>query len=116
MTSLLRRRRKHTEDFKAQLVEQCRQPGTSIAAVAMAHQINDNLLRTWIRAAEARVMERHTETQPESPRIVPLQLTAPLEPSPSIRIHIQHGNTQIHVEWPVAQSALCRDWLQGWLR
>ena len=53
---------------------------------------------------------------PEPAGIVPLQLTAHAESSPSIRIHIQHGKTQIDVEWPVAQAALCREWLQGWLR
>lgn len=117
MSPPIRRRRKHSPEFKAQLIAQCLQPGTSVAAVAMAHQVNDNLLRTWIRqAAAAPAQGPVRETLPASPRMVPLQLSAPVEPPPSICIHIQRGDTQMHVEWPVAQAALCREWLQGWLR
>lgn len=117
MSSPIRRRRKHSPEFKAQLIAQCQQPGTSVAAVALAHQINDNLLRTWMRqAATAPASGECREMLPEPVGIVPLQLTAPIESPPSIRIHIQHGKTQIDVEWPVAQAVLCREWLQGWLR
>ena len=117
MSSPLRQRRTHSKTFKAMLVAQCHEPGASIAAVAMAHQVNDNLLRTWIRkAAQAPAVGVLREILPASPRLVPLQLTAPAEPSPSIHIHIQHGKTQIDIEWPVAQAALCREWLQAWLR
>ena len=112
-----RRRRKHSPEFKAQLIAQCQQPGASVAAVAMAHQINDNLLRTWIRqAAAVPATGEPCEVCTESPRLVPLQLTTPVASSPAIHIHIQHGSTQIQVEWPVAQAAACREWLQGMLR
>jgi transposase-like protein len=40
--------RMYAEDFKAELVRQCLLPGTSVAATAMAHNINANLLRRWI--------------------------------------------------------------------
>ncbi len=80
MPSSKRRRRKHSPEFKAMLVAQCQQPGASIAAVAMSHQINDNLLRVWIRnAAGAEAVEECRDLLPEAPRIIPLQLTAPVE-------------------------------------
>ena len=41
-------KRMYAEDFKAELVRQCLLPGTSVAATAMAHRINANLLRRWI--------------------------------------------------------------------
>ena len=47
-----RRRRVHSDDFKAGVVAQCMQPGMSMAAVAMAHGVNANLLRRWVREAE----------------------------------------------------------------
>ena len=99
------------------LIAKCREPGTSIAAVALAHQINDNLLRAWLRQAAAAEQSCPNPTIPDTARLVPIQLAAPaVETGASIRIHIQHGNTQIHVEWPVASAALCGEWLQGWLR
>ena len=33
-----------TAEFKHQLIQQCQQPDTSVAKVAMQHQINANLL------------------------------------------------------------------------
>lgn len=116
MSSPLRRRRTHSKAFKARVIAQCQEPGASIAAVAMAHQINDNLLRTWLRKAEqADDLALADKAMARFSRIVPMQPAAPVaDPASSIRVHIQRGNTRIHVEWPVAQAVLCRDWLQGW--
>ncbi|WP_076511962.1 transposase [Pseudacidovorax sp. RU35E] len=40
-----RRRRRHTQDFKAPFIAQCTRPGVSVAAVALAHSLNANMLR-----------------------------------------------------------------------
>ena len=40
-----RRRRRHTGEFKANLVAACSRRGVSIASVALAKGINANLLR-----------------------------------------------------------------------
>lgn len=50
-----RRRREHSAEFKAQVVAACSVPGVSNAAVAMAHGVNPNLARRWVRKAELRV-------------------------------------------------------------
>ena len=47
-----RRRRYHSAQFKAESVAACRQPGVSIAAVALSRSLNANLLRNWVVAAE----------------------------------------------------------------
>ena len=47
-----RRRRIHSDEFKADAVANCTQPGMSMAAVAMANGVNANLLRRWVREAE----------------------------------------------------------------
>lgn len=117
MKSSKRTRRTHSPEFKAKLIAECQQPGASIAAVAMTHQINDNLLRLWLRsAAGTDAPSQPAKSQKAPPRIVPVQLETPVEPPPFVRIHIQHGNTQIHLEWPLASLALCSDWLRGFLR
>ena len=48
------RRRRHSDEFKADLVAACTQPGISIAAVAMANGVNANLLRRWVTEVEMR--------------------------------------------------------------
>ncbi len=48
-----RRRRLHSDEFKANAVASC-VPGMSMAAVAMVNGINANLLRRWVHEAEAR--------------------------------------------------------------
>lgn len=42
-------RRTYTEGFKRSVIGQCNEAGTSLASVAMAHRINANLVRRWVR-------------------------------------------------------------------
>jgi transposase len=41
-------RRTYTLQYKLGLVKQCGEAGVSVAAIAMAHRINANLVRRWI--------------------------------------------------------------------
>ena len=63
-----RRRRKHSDEFKAQVVTACSQPGVSIAAVSMAHGVNANLGRRWVSEAG--------EPEPVAPQL--MDKTCPL--------------------------------------
>lgn len=42
------RRRVHSAEFKAKVLAQCREPGASIAAVALANGLNANMVRRWL--------------------------------------------------------------------
>lgn len=42
-----RRRRRHSAEFKAMVVQECLRPGVSMSAVALAHNLNANMLRKW---------------------------------------------------------------------
>ncbi|EXA63106.1 transposase family protein, partial [Acinetobacter baumannii 348935] len=53
--TLKKPRRTFTAEFKHQLIQQCQQPDTSVAKVAMQHQINANLLHKWIRQSRSMV-------------------------------------------------------------
>jgi transposase len=46
------RRRRHSAVFRAEAVAACQQPGVSVAAVALARELNANLLRRWVLQAE----------------------------------------------------------------
>ena len=41
-------RRVHSSEFKSQILSECRQPGASISAVAIAHGLNTNVVRKWL--------------------------------------------------------------------
>ena len=47
-----RRRRSHSDEFKAMVVQACLRPGVSIASVALANALNANMLRKWVIDAE----------------------------------------------------------------
>ena len=46
------RRRIHGPEFKAHLVALCKDSAVSVAAIARAHDINDNMLHRWIKEAK----------------------------------------------------------------
>ena len=46
-------RRTYPLEYKRDLVRQCREPGVSVSALALAHGINANLVRKWIRQQRA---------------------------------------------------------------
>lgn len=81
-----RRRRLHSDEFKADAVASCMQPGMSMAAVAIAHGVNANLLRRWVREAELRppgiVLDKPTargmQTPEAKPLFVPVSLPSPV--------------------------------------
>mgnify|MGYP003579527710 CR=1 FL=1 len=42
------RRRVYGAEFKAKVLAECQQPGASVAAVALSHGLNVNLVRKWL--------------------------------------------------------------------
>lgn len=112
-----RQRRTHSPAFKAKLIAECAKPGASISAVSRAHKISDSLLRAWLRKSTGTILPS-TRREPFAtpPRIIPVQVAAPMESPHFIRIHLQQGNTHIHLEWPLDSVALCSDWLRGFLQ
>ena len=44
-----RARRVHDAQIKSKVLAECRQPGASVSAVALAHGLNANLVRTWLK-------------------------------------------------------------------
>jgi transposase-like protein len=120
-TQAARTRRFHSPAFKAQAVAACSQPGVSLAAVALAHGINANLLRRWCVAqqrqqhpAEQRAV-REVQLLPvrladEVPHPVPLA-PAPASPAPvaaavderaGLILHCAGIQLQIHAQTDTA--------------
>ena len=118
------RRRQHSEEFKARVVEACRGPGVSMAAVALANSLNANLLRRWVRernvAPAAEKVDESTPPQPATTgEFVPLQLLTPAA-APAhgerIQVEVRRGATTVSVSWPAEAAEACSAWLRSWLR
>jgi transposase len=111
-----RRRRRHSLEFKALVLQACMQPGVSVSAVALRHQLNANLVRRWISANA--VASGTTATPQALPEFLPLAFT----PSPTVQsaqeivVEVRRGQTTATVRWPISASGDCAAWLQGWLR
>ena len=115
----------HSDEFKADAVAACAQPGMSMAAVAMAHGINANLLRRWVHEAEmkpsevvrADVMDGAKAQEPKTV-FLPVSLPAPAPPAQAadIRIELQRGPTTVTVTWPAGAASECAAWMRELLR
>lgn len=132
-------RRVHGAELKARVILECRQGGASVAATALKHGLNANLVRSWLGG---RGLKRSglsgpgtvalgdrgslTGTAAAAPalRFLPVALNAdPLdgaEPTvreasvraPVINIEVVNGETQLSVQWPASHAAACGIWLR----
>lgn len=131
-------RRVHGAEFKAQVLAECQQPGASVAAVALAHGLNVNLMRKWLVGrgikrtglAAARTVTRkpaYADTPVSSLQFIPVEIApapvaassaaaAPEQAEPPVdeQIHVEltRGATQLCVRWPSAQAEACAAWLR----
>ncbi len=73
------RRRQYDAQFKASVLEQCRQPGASLAGIALGYGINPNMVHRWMREDRQRLelIELHRAAS----AFVPLQRKRPVNPS-----------------------------------
>ena len=131
--TLKKPRRTFTAEFKHQLIQQCQQPDTSVAKVAMQHQINANLLHKWIRQSRSMVPSLTISSIPQTdflPVILhptPVKQEAPPPPVPEkkatahirIPLHDEQGSVRdqmIEIEWPVESATELLLLLQGLIK
>lgn len=111
-----RRRRLHSNEFKADAVAAATQSGVSMASVALSRGINANLLRRWVREAEAVPTRAMQMAQPAASAFVPVRVPDAPAPAAEIRIDVKRGATTISVAWPMAGAAECASWIRELLR
>lgn len=107
------RKRRHSAEFKAKVIEACRHPGVSIAAVALDHRLNANMLRIWV--AKAQQVDGAPPKPAITPAFVPVPITPP-KPKSDIVIDIQRGSAKVQMHWPCEAAADCAALLRDWLR
>ncbi|SDI55967.1 Transposase and inactivated derivatives [Paraburkholderia steynii] len=91
MPSERRHRLRYSEEFKAKVVAACHGTGVSVAAVALGHRLNANLLRRWIDQAEGQLPKglsgRPADLQPAAaPAFVPITIESRNTHSAEIRM------------------------------
>ena len=112
-------RRRHSKALKARVLAECSVPESSVAAIALSHSLNTNLVHRWRRLAEHGVQTAPVKIVPprgNEARFVPVPLPSVAAPPPDIRIEVRRGATAIAVTWPVAAAAECGAWLGELLR
>ena len=98
----------------------------SIAAVALEHRLNANLLRRWVVAVErtravvapvSRTVALAGAATPADRAFVPVELqSSPSVTAQEIVIELRRGPTVVKVSWPLAAAPACAAWLGELLR
>lgn len=105
-------RRRHGADLKARVLSECERPGASVAAIAMAHGLNANLVHKW--RSKIRDASQSTAASELAPFIA-LPLTAAPAP-PDIRIELRRAALTVNITWPVDAADKCATLLRELLR
>lgn len=123
-------RRRHSDEFRAAVLVECRQPGKSIAGVALKHGLNANMVRAWLRKSQQPPV-CHSIVRPASSaalgsvpqQFVPVSMDAlPAfedkcdKAVPAIQLELRRGNSTATVTWPTELASECGAWLREWLR
>jgi transposase len=89
-------RRTYTEAYKGDVVKQCSVPGVSVAAIALAHGINANLVRRWMVREQRRAS---VAVAPPERVMLPVTVEVPTQDSfagtPGKRTHSEHAAIEI---------------------
>jgi transposase len=105
-----RTRRRHDEELKRRVLEECTAPGASVANVAMDHGLNANLVHKWRRSAQPR-------SEPAAAFVAVTVPTAVVdEPVQCVELELQRGALSVRVRWPMTGAASCAAWLRELLR
>ena len=112
-------RRRHSTELRSRVLAECARPGASVAAVAMAHGLNANLVRKWRHTATGGMMPAAlSPVNKNSREFVALALVAQgaaMSPG-DIRIELRRGATTMSIHWPVQGAGECAAWLREWLK
>ena len=82
-------RRVYSRSHKRAIVEQCLQPGVSVAGIALAHGINANLVRKWI-VKQQRAAPAAKPSSPVPAALLPVAVQAD-QPGSAVRAAAPRG-------------------------
>ena len=98
-----KRRRRHSPQFKAEVLKACNEPGNTIAGVAQRYGVNANLVHKWRRQSGPDAVSGFVR--------LPAAVDPPGGPDgDTVRIELP-GNIIVH--WPIARMADAIEWLRA---
>lgn len=116
------KRRRHSDELRAEVVQACRQPGASVAAIALRNGLNANVVYRWLKQDGCQP-DSGAGRQPVAATkllntFVPVTMAQaePVAASPDIRIELRRGAASVTVSWPLQGAGACAAWLRDWLR
>ena len=109
------RRRRYSQEMKAQVLAECAVPGASVAKVAMSHGINANVVHGWRKLARGA-----SEVAVASAReFVPVALEdaeVPCAGERSIEVEVRRGAVTMKITWPLLAAGDFVAWTRELLR
>ena len=92
--------------FKAQVVQECLQPGATVSSVAIRHGINANVIRKWLPI--------YRDQLPAAlPAFVPVRATPKRSTEASVIIELPLGEQSVTVKWPASDPEGCALFVRG---
>jgi len=111
-----RRRRRHSAEFKQQVLAECERSGSSVARVALSHGLNPNLVHKWRHQSHGdRCVERDGSETFVPVMLAPAAAATPDAAPALIQIEVRRGAATVQIRWPASAAAECAAWLRGWL-
>ena len=116
--------RKHSKEFRAEVIQACREPRASVAAIAQRSGLNANVVYRWLRddaGVDAGVpVDAGSLTLMgglPGAEFIAVQLP-PQTAAQSTAIHLEmrRGASTVTVSWPLQGTGECAAWLREWLR
>ena len=102
----MRQRSSYPQPFKAQVVQECLQPGATVSSVAISHGINANVIRKWLPLYR-------NQLSTALPAFVPVRATPKRPTEASVIIELPLGEQSITVKWPASDPEGCARFVRG---
>ena len=117
-------RRKHSKEFRAEVIQACREPRASVAAIALRSGLNANVVYRWLREDAGADAGVHVDAGSlavmggcPGAEFIAVQLPPPAAAqSTAIHLEIRRGASTVTVSWPLQGAGECAAWLRDWLR
>ena len=102
----MRQRSSYPKPFKAQVVQECLQPGASVSSVAIRHGINANVIRKWLPVYRDQAVTT-------LPAFVPVQPLPKRTVDEVVVIVLPLGSKSITVKWPASDPDGCARFIRS---
>ncbi len=102
----MRQRSSYPKPFKAQVVQECLQPGATVSSVVISHGINANVIRKWLPLYR-------NQLSAALPAFVPVRATPKRPTEASVIIELPLGEQSITVKWPASDPEGCARFVRG---